>query len=113
MMEGEREMMEGERDDGGRERDDGGRERDDRGREIYKETQRLTKKRNGERRSKKKRDTETDKHRQKHSQTDVGEKRTDLCLFWSVSCEIEYVLLLTKVLNHNLETVWPAGGREK
>lgn len=30
-----------------------------------------------------------------------------LCQFWSLPSEVEYVLLLAKVLDHNLETVWP------
>lgn len=33
---------------------------------------------------------------------------TNLCLFRSLASEVEYVLFLTKVLDHNLETVWSA-----
>lgn len=35
-----------------------------------------------------------------------------LCQFWSLPSEVEYVLFLAKVLDNNLETVWP-GAHEK
>lgn len=34
-----------------------------------------------------------------------------LCQFWRLPSEVEDVLLLAKVLDDNLETVWPGVGR--
>lgn len=36
-----------------------------------------------------------------------------LCVLWSLSSKVEYILFLAKVLHNNLETVWPGGHKRE